>query len=278
MPKWLWKLLVLRSRVLASFQIAVRAPFVYENWLYFLLCRFTRDNGLLRLRKGLRFWIRPRSSDRASITEIQMFRPYSQPAPGSVVLDIGANIGAFALQASQTASKVYAVEPIQSNYEMLCRNVAANSCKTVVPIRVAVAAQTGSSEMSVNGVTSSLKWQESGTRSETVPTVTLAALLQSFGPAAFDYVKMDCEGAEWEILLQTPDEVFSSIRRIELEYHCFPGCPPPSVLADRLRAIGFGSVTMSGNSSAGIIAAKEFCGATDRSQLHSGHIAPEQVP
>ncbi len=259
----LWALRVLKSRLWFSLCVAIHAPFVYRNWLYFFFGRFSRRAGVLTLRHRLRFWIRPQSSDRASVTEIQMFHPYSQPVPDSVVLDIGANIGAFSLQAGLTARKVYAVEPIQSNYKMLCSNVILNQAANVIPKRVAVAARQGSAEMSVNGVTSSLHWRQPGTPLETVPTMTLEALLDECGIVTLDYLKMDCEGAEWDVLLNTPRHVFDSIRRIELEYHCFPGSPSPDVLLNHLRAMDFDAVKVRGDSCAGILTATSTRGVQE---------------
>jgi len=118
-----WNLRVFSSRIWNSFWIALKAPFVYSNLRYFFFSRLDPLPGVLKLRNGIHFHIRPHSSDPASITDVNIFRSYSQPAPGSIVVDVGANIGAFSLLAGQTARKVYAVEPIQSNYDALCRNI-----------------------------------------------------------------------------------------------------------------------------------------------------------
>ena len=38
-----------------------------------------------------------------------------------------------------------------------------------------------------------------------------------------DLLKMDCEGAEYEILYGTPDRYLERIREIRMEYHQLPG-------------------------------------------------------
>ncbi|HLN03132.1 MAG TPA: FkbM family methyltransferase [Bryobacteraceae bacterium] len=243
---------MLYSRAINSLRIAVLAPFVISNWVYFFVSRFQRRNGLLKFRNGLVFSIRPRSSDRASITEVNILRAYSQPAPGAIVLDVGANIGAFTLRAARTANLVYAIEPVQSNCEMLIQNCDLNRVSNVRPVRLAISGENGEAEMSTNGVTSSLHWREPGTAAEMVHTQTLERFLDANSIKHVDFLKMDCEGAEWDILRDM--RVFSRISHVEMEYHVFNRSQIPSELADRLRAAGF-NTRVRGNSSSGIIVA-----------------------
>ena len=44
-------------------------------------------------------------------------------SPGDIVLDVGANIGAFTLFAAQHGARVYAYEPIPATFELLQRNI-----------------------------------------------------------------------------------------------------------------------------------------------------------
>jgi len=56
-----------------------------------------------------------------------------------------------------------------------------------------------------------------------------------------DYLKMDCEGAEWDILLNTPAQVLSRIRHIELEFHNIADTTDPKMLQAHLGRAGFTS-------------------------------------
>jgi len=47
-------------------------------------------------------------------------------------------------------------------------------------------------------------------------------------------VKLDCEGAEFPILLETPDSILKKVRRWVIEYHA-----APEPLEARLRALGY---------------------------------------
>jgi FkbM family methyltransferase len=48
-----------------------------------------------------------------------------------VCLDVGANIGYYALLEGKYASKVYAIEPVPENFALLNRNIALNGLKNV---------------------------------------------------------------------------------------------------------------------------------------------------
>jgi len=100
--------------------------------------------------------------------------------------------------------------------------------------------------MSVNGVTSSLHRQDKGTDTEPVKTVSLESFLDQQRINRVDYLKMDCEGAEWDIILQSPQHVLARIMHIELEYHAIDGHPRPDALLDRLRASGFSKLSARG--------------------------------
>jgi len=190
-----WQLMVLTSRLVSSVKIALRAPLIYRNWIYFLWSRFSSKEGTLVLRNGLRFWIRPHATDRAAITEVVVLGSYGDVPEGSVVLDVGANIGAFSLTASRRAAVVYALEPVGANFDLLQRNVALNEAGNVIAERLAMAGENGVCEMSIAGVFSSMHYKATGARVEKVPTVTLQRFLEDCGLVEVDYMKMDCEGA-----------------------------------------------------------------------------------
>jgi hypothetical protein len=148
-----------------------------RNWPYFFRSRFEREEGVLELRNGLKFLIRPVTSDRASISEVSMLDCYNPVAKDSVVVDVGANIGAFALMASLRAQVVYALEPEQSNYDLLVRNIELNGASNVRPYRMALSNRNGTGLISNAGVGSSLYFKSASTKTEEVPTNTLQQFL-----------------------------------------------------------------------------------------------------
>jgi FkbM family methyltransferase len=100
-------------------------------------------------------------------------------APGSVALDVGANVGAYSVLFGQWAGpsgRVYAFEPSPAALRGLVRHVALNSLEPVVkPVGAAVADRDGTGELIVAGTAGESRLAGAAERSETVtvPTVTI---------------------------------------------------------------------------------------------------------
>ena len=126
------------------------------------------------------------------------------------VLDIGANIGAFSIRAAKISRRVTAVEPVTA--DLLEKNISLNR----VNVRV-IRGGLG------DGSPSEIEWD--GVYSA-VPTFRLRDLVRISGGC--DFLKCDCEGAEWKI---SPGD-FKGIRRIEMELHLPPvgGLPNTELL------------------------------------------------
>ncbi|HMA05590.1 MAG TPA: FkbM family methyltransferase [Methanomicrobiales archaeon] len=128
-----------------------------------------------------------------------------------VVVDIGANAGAFCIRAARYSDHVTAVEPV--SWEVLQENIRLNRA----PVKIIVGALG-------DGNPGEVSWD--GFRA-TVQTYTLRQIIGMAGGC--DFLKSDCEGAEWCI---RPDDL-EGIRRIEMELHIPPiGDPPNSALLE----------------------------------------------
>jgi FkbM family methyltransferase len=180
---------------------------------------------------GLRFHVRRGTwADEAVIRHVVGDREYHPPGyeigADDVVVDVGANIGAFAVTASRAAAngRVFAFEPEPENFALLCDNVDRNGCHNVTPVRAAVADTTGEVALSLsegNSSGHSLR-RDHGGDGVVVPAVALGRLLEEYRIDRCDFLKLDCEGAEYEILYGLPKEYFPRIRRVALEYHANP--------------------------------------------------------
>jgi FkbM family methyltransferase len=221
MSRFHWEFLVWRTRIILSARILLKAPIVYRNWIYFIFSRLGRKPGLLHLRNGLTFKIRPDSSDRSTISEVVILKTYPLDLkPGNIVVDVGANIGAFAITAATIVKHgtVFAIEPVSSIYDVLSENVRLNNLDNILLSNIALDASEGEQPMSVSGSSSSLYWGQNG-ETEVVRTTTLEKFMSAHHLDRIDYLKMDCEGAEFDILYSAGDHVLKRVRRIALEYH-----------------------------------------------------------
>ena len=160
------------------------------------------------------------------LTAREYHPPGYEIGPDDVVIDVGANIGAFAVTAARAApnGRVYAVEPEPDNFALLCGNVRRNGCRNVTPVRAAVADEAGEVALSIsagNAAGHSVQRRHGG-RDVVVPAVTLGGLLDEYRIDRCDFLKLDCEGAEYGILYGLPPAYFPRIRRLALEYHASP--------------------------------------------------------
>jgi len=131
--------------------------------------------------------------------------------PEDHVIDIGANVGAFCIRAARFSRHVTAIEPV--TVDLLEENIHANN----VSVRI-IKGGLG------DGRPCTCSWDD---ETVIVPTYTLGQITASAGGC--DFLKCDCEGAEWLI---RPEDL-EGVRRIEMELHIPPiAGPPDTVLLD----------------------------------------------
>ena len=178
-----------------------------------------RDSTVMRLR--------PFSMDLAIFHEVWDHERYTAGPIGEIarhgtVVDIGAHIGLFSLFASRTiqAKRILSVEPDPSNFELLSKNLTLNHVENATLVMGAIAGESGkrwihTSQSNTGGHSF---YSRSGS-SRLVEARSLSELFRSSGISECSLLKMDCEGAEMEILENTPDELLSKVSAISLEYH-----------------------------------------------------------
>lgn len=182
--------------------------------------------------------------------------PGLTPEAGWRVVDVGANIGVFALWAERRGAEVTAFEPEPKTFESLVANVAGRRIsprQAALVGRAMPAARLYLSEVDSTRNTLIGKEIESGEPLHDfvdVPTVTLTDVVGS----GCDLLKLDCEGIEFEALLSADDETLRSAKRIILEFHRIAGSP--EVIVDRLEDAGLKAEVLTVSESVGLIGAQ----------------------
>ena len=133
-----------------------------------------------------------------SVTQVKQDYIFDDIQKDDIVVVIGASIGAFSIPASYKAKKVCAIEPI--TIEELKRNIALNKRENIEAFEMAL----GDGEMAEITYVGIAKY---------VKTYPLGRIIEMCGGC--DFLKMDCEGCEWNI----KSEELKGIRRIEMEVH-----------------------------------------------------------
>jgi FkbM family methyltransferase len=128
-----------------------------------------------------------------------------------VVLDIGANIGLHALIAGKLSGpngKVIAAEPVDYIYRRLKENIEINNTRNITLLKKAFSDKTGTAEITISlegfDAWNSLGGQSNMTGSrfkkETIETTTLDDFLADANTPTPDFIKIDTEGWEYNVL------------------------------------------------------------------------------
>lgn len=132
--------------------------------------------------------------------------------PGDVAIDVGANVGLVTLYLARRhpGLTIHAFEPLPGNYRHLSYNVRLNDCRGVVAHRFAITKDGRDFAMAVHeqdnhgGATGYLRdAQLPGHKQYTVKSTTLDRFFDVYGIGVCRLLKLDCEGAEYEILWNT---------------------------------------------------------------------------
>ena len=174
-----------------------------------------------------KFWLRVNTSDKLTILEVWKTKTYIDQDfninKNDVVVDIGANIGAFSILAAKKASdvRVFAYEPDKENYSLLLKNKHLNNSGNILTFDSAITGKKGHINLFISkfhNCAHSIYGVESK-NSIKVKSITLSDIFRINNLKKINYLKIDAEGAECDILLNTPAEVIRRVDKIVLEYH-----------------------------------------------------------
>jgi FkbM family methyltransferase len=172
----------------------------------------------------------------------------------AVVVDVGANVGVFSLFAARRARKVYALEPASSNFSLLTQNV--RLANNIQPLQLACGARDREGLLDLSGLPVTFSLKTSSSAAESVRVISLESLFAQYDILQCDFLKLDCEGAEFEIILDSAPSVLRRIRRIVMEYHdhLSDGFTHRH-LSEKLQSLGFKTTEYKANGTHGMIAA-----------------------
>ncbi len=159
--------------------------------------------------------------------------------PGAVVLDAGAHLGCFSVFAARNlgpGSRIIAYEPVPENHALCQGNLRLNQCENVLCVCAGVWSQTGSIPLRLNPRNpaghsmfsrkverESAAGEREGGGEISVDVISLADAFERHRIETCDFLKMDCEGAEYDIFYAAPLEILRRIRTISLEFHDVEG-------------------------------------------------------
>jgi FkbM family methyltransferase len=244
-----------RVRTLAYYGASVFKMLVgFKNWpaiVPFFLGNRANRQLRLRLRRPQVELIVRSAMDIWSVKETfidQFYTRFGVPVEdGWTVMDIGAGIGDYAIHAAygKPNVQVYAFEPYPGSFALIegepgpeqdgpCSNLSASGVAYNRTVTLDIASGEPLQISSHNPHTS-----VEGDQGLSVDAISLESALSKLNITRLDLLKMDCEGAEYEILLNTPPEKLLLVERIIMEYHDLDVQQSHPVLVDFLGRQGY---------------------------------------
>ena len=201
---------------------------VFENWIIYPLSYYnfirsdfiifkTRSKKIIKLRK--------QSTDLMALTHVWLIEEYKKEnfeiKPNDVVIDVGAHIGLFTIYASQfcTNGKIYSFEPVTENYQLLLDNIKLNNLNYVTSFNQAISNSNDSIELFLNNDESGHSMFSKSSKSVKIDSISLQTFFDDNKIEHCNFLKLDCEGAEYEIIKNLPLEYFQKIDKLVIEYH-----------------------------------------------------------
>lgn len=206
----------------------------FKNWYLYPIVYFGLTNSELvtfETRSGIRIIIRSNSTDIMALTNIWVLNDYSNSKISihdeDIIIDIGAHIGLFALYVAQFCKngKIFCIEPDPENFKLLEQNIKENQILNAFIFNIAIS----KNSFKINLYQSDDKSGHSiilpSSKSIKVESTTLNDFLCKSKISHCSILKLDCEGAEYEIIESLSKENFQIFQNIILEYHFLDSKP-----------------------------------------------------
>jgi FkbM family methyltransferase len=194
--------------------------------------RLGRKDLIYKLYNGITFKGKGGDADGLIINEIWGSKIYVQNSlqinEKDIVVDIGAHKGYFSVFAAKRAKKgnVYAFEPTEKNFAFLEKNIKLNHCKNIHPYKLGIAAKRSERKIyefqdQAGGISLIKEWFGESDRVKTfkIKCITMDDIFTKCKIDKINFLKLDCEGSEHEILLNTSAKTMEKIEKIGMEYH-----------------------------------------------------------
>jgi len=215
-------------------KILIKAIRVIKNWhlyvaLYLNLIK--SEYIILESRNGINIKLRVNSTDIMAFTHVWLLNEYDRSEfeinDTDIVIDIGAHIGLFALFASQFCKngKIFCFEPIKENYEELLKNIEINNIQNIIPFNYAVSSKTEKIKIYLNDDESGHSMFLENSDYIEVDSISIDDIFKNNSIEKCDFLKLDCEGAEYEIIELLSKNYLQKIKKSVIEYHMFDTKP-----------------------------------------------------
>ena len=149
-------------------------------------------------------------------------------------------------------------EPIQNNFNLLVDNLESNKLKNIFPFNLAVSKNSSEIKLFLDNDDSAHSIFEKNNNFITVKSISLQKIFDENNINSCKILKLDCEGAEYEIIDSLPEEYFNKVQNIIIEYHLADSKPELGKnLISKIKNAGFEITTKPHHNDMGFLIAKK---------------------
>ena len=145
-----------------------------------------------------------------------------------VVVDVGANLGFFSLYVKSIFpdARVYCIEPLEENYDFLLQNIHMNAHieDSLITLKAAICSESGTITLYASKnerflTAASVLRTNCETIRYQVPALSFADFFSQYSLDEVSLLKLDCEGAEYDILYNCNQADLEKVDNIAIEVH-----------------------------------------------------------
>lgn len=166
----------------------------------------------------------------------------------AVIVDVGGHYGYFSIFAANNThpeTTIYTIEPSKENYIQLNKNVKDAEKVNIRSFQLAIGSEDNHRDLFFGKSENHSLFQNyplltSSSEKSIVAVSTLESFMNDNQISKIDFLKLDCEGAEYAIIAQASKHVFDRIERIFMEFHDLKDSQyHPEDILRKLVSVGF---------------------------------------
>lgn len=219
---------VIRTTTWAKFPVLALGQLLEKGWEFEII-----NDDFIELRNALSTFVcrYGRGLDIRHLAEIFVDEVYGTDFKDKIVLDVGMSSGDSSIYfALKGARRVIGLEPFKPSFDLAIQNIKRNKFEDrIIPLQSGLYSESSTQELRMsrdNPNANSLDVVghvgDSSVAYDSkmeVKTSTLEEIIDNFDLASIDFLKMDCEGCEYEVVQSLPGETLTKIREIRMEFH-----------------------------------------------------------
>jgi FkbM family methyltransferase len=205
-----------------------------------MLCIWDKEE--MTIEESLKFLNEQDPAMYREVIEANQYHLTPERVRDRIVIDIGANIGAFSLYAAALgAKKVISVEPISASYNTFLKNIHRLGLKNITTYKKIVSEKGNDFlPVSLNDNAGANSMYNVSQNYEVVETITFSEIMNQI--AGHDIIlKLDCEGGEYDVIMNANEHDMVRINEIMMEIHTdlHPKYKGKEVIEQKLIDFGF---------------------------------------